>query len=62
MKKEEEKTNTRNDEKGRNSGRGNEKIANKKKWKYKEGELIIWRRCAEVQYSSWKIQNQQGQI
>ena len=31
------------EEEGRNFGRGNEEIANKKKWEYEEGEVIIWR-------------------
>ena len=31
----------RDEEEGRNSGRGNKEIVNKKKWKYEEGEVII---------------------
>ena len=37
-----------------NYGRRNEKITNKK-WEYEEEEVIIWRRCTQIQYSSPKI-------
>ena len=32
----------RDEQEGRNSGRGNQEIVNKKKWKYGDGEVIIW--------------------
>lgn len=34
----------RDEEQGRNFGRKDEEIANKKKWEYEEGKVIIWRR------------------
>ena len=58
----EKKKNKRDDEEGRIYGRGDEEIVNKKKWEYEEGEVIIWRRCAEIQYWSRKIENQRRKI
>ena len=44
----------RDDEEERNSRRENEEIAIKKKGEY-EGQVVIWKRYARIQYSSQEI-------
>lgn len=43
----------RDNKEERNSGRGDEEIASNKMWEYEEGEVMIWRRCADIR--NWKL-------